>query len=1292
MKKKTYLLLGLLSFLVIMFCSIIKNNNPVLAVTITGEKGIVKGVSILESRKDASGNFIYNAGGHALFNVNLVCADGVSCTTVDSSNWACWLPTAGNTLTANNINEIHVGNCNSNGTTKTCDVWLIPWRDPNEPTNAPAQPSLVSDGYGGSKLWAQPDADTCKTTRKNDSSRCWGYQSVKGQVSVPDNTPPPPPPCTPNYVEETRFVGSREETTDYYLNINYLRYGTSDTISCAPATSQGPYQAKKTINDYDVYKVDQNHCGGADEYVRSYSEEGATTYETAYVDPPQYLCNGEFRYKSANPGTGPFTMDESKTVNLYYEQAHKLTVTPRRIVGYSSMCGQGPWTTTYFDSDINTSSGLNAAGSISCNTGIYDFYEHRDHNNALSSGQYAYPNDTYYNSSTNAIYRRRNTLTLKHVNFYNRNGDLIAGDQSATVHDYENATINPVSNGFSYGGYEYQLYGYASSRNGTVIPNTRTTYTESNMTSDVTRWAFYKKVLYLTIIPVDTNGNRLANNLVARVLEGDSASVKTYTTIGNYTFKGFGADWHNPGFPGSYVYTVPEMHDHVNIYAVYETSDSLTTDCPPSGNNLIQSYVRNTRFDSTAWNKNLTYARLGDTVSYCTGYNNKYPYWNFMYPDYDYLVSYGSYANPGRALPLGYRGALNSQLYSSFSATSNRNRSVLQYQKTYQLSFTQNRASQQENFKSTKRSTIKDYVTKINDNKADVGLSTGVWEQGHINALSTDTSTSYIGDQNKSTPFTITSLPRAKKDAGTNETARAIFPYNFKNTSTIDDKGRNHYVYAGGTTTLNVNLIVNPKSNAATHTEIGGNYATVDEGDIYYRIEVSVSDGSIPTTVTSPIPYNTAGGSNPINSNNKAAGDSVKTSKQIYVPDVNPGVQVCFRSSVWPKDSDKDGTGTSTNKNGGYSSVNEAGSWSDWGPQVCYKAASKPTVQAWGGNVIANGQINTSYITKYHLYPNTYYPLGRYSETHTFGSWGELGIIANQNTYYMASGASLAYPQGMVGSSSVNFSNFVPLTFANYNPLTGTVVFGNLQKTYTTSEQTFDKSSLVSKYIYNTDANIGNSVSINQGCNGTVYYHGESNVCYYRSDSDLTIGTSNPVRNVTQVVHTKDKNIRISGNIIYEDGYTTLENIPKLIIYAENGTIDIDYTVQRIDAILIADTVITCSEIDNNKNTGCTLPSDNNKTTDGSHLITNPKNKAAQLTINGTIIAKKVIPNRTYGAGRGANNTYNDGTINSITPAEIINYDTSLYRWEQYSRQDANSTSPNASLTTTYVKEVAPRY
>ncbi|MBR2709852.1 hypothetical protein IKE72_02105 [Candidatus Saccharibacteria bacterium] len=1120
---------------------------------------------------------------------------------------------------------------------------------------------------------------------KNDKGYI-GYQSVKGEVKVPD-------------IEIRQVTRHKEKTRTVNFNVKYKRKATGQDIECISGwTRQYDY-----TEEYDEYYEEtwQGNVLLSSVYLGE-SPHVKTGIQWASFTAPAELCNGKYQWLETVPSGPYYYMDENVDVIAYYEQVHHLTVYHRREMNDSSICGTPDYVGRYTDS---TSTNYTAPGQLSCGDGVFDFHQYPYLWNASSSWQTVSPINTLDDSWATAGYRRRNWLTLRHVNYYHRDWPTITGDQSTWVYDLESATINPVANLFWYQGpgdnqqYQYQLVGYAANRNDTIAPNpnTVTSYTESYMTGDVTRWAFYKKVLYLTVIPVDRNGNRLANNLVQRVLEGDSASIKTYTTIGNYTFTGFGTDYRNPGFPSSfsYIYSVPTMHDHVNIYAVYETSDSLTSACPPTNGAMVQSYVRNLRFDG-AWNRETTYAKPGDQISYCTGYDNKYPYWNFMYPDYDYLVSYGSYYNPNRAYPIGYRGAvtLNNQLYSSYSVTSNR-ANPLQYYENKQLSFVQNRANQQENFKSTKRATIKNYPANASEasiafNKNDVGLASGIYEQGHINSISSNTSTAYVHDtvSNVSSGKVISSLPRNKLDFNT---AKAIFPYNFQNSTSIN-KGSNNYVDSGGTTTLSINLTVGPKANAATHTEVGGNYATVDEGDIYYRIEVTTSDNSVARTVTDPIRYRTRGTStNKINAENKVGGDSVTiASRTLYIPDVNPGVDVCFRTSMWPRNSDRDGTGTSTDVNGGYTSTADESSWSDWSQPVCYRAKSVPTLQAWGGNIIANGQIATSFKQKLHIYPNKYLPLGPYGESHIFGSWGELGVIANRDTEFLASGTALGYPNGLLAPATTGVSNdtraqFVPLTFANYNPLLPTIpIFGGLNKTYSSEEQTFDKSILVNKYIYNTGVNYNNStLTLNEGITAantnTGFYHADNNVYYYHANPNLQIGSSKIAKNATQVIHVNG-DIRITGDITYLDTYTRLENIPKLIIYADGGTIKIDRNVSQVDAILIADTVVTCSE-----ESECKIPVEN-------EVVTNPYNSERQLRINGTIIAKQVIPNRTYGAGHGVGQ-YNDASANSITPAEIINYDPSLYRWEQYSANQNESTiKPDASLVTTYLKEVAPRY
>ena len=67
------------------------------------------------------------------------------------------------------------------------------------------------------------------------------------------------------------------------------------------------------------------------------------------------------------------------------------------------------------------------------------------------------------------------------------------------------------------------------------------------------------------------------------------------------------------------------------------------------------------------------------------------------------------------------------------------------------------------------------------------------------------------------------------------------------------------------------------------------------------------------------------------------------------------------------------------------------------------------------------------------------------------------------------------------------------------------------------------------------------------------------------------------------------------------------------------------------------------------------------------------------LKVNGAIVAKTLISNRTYGAATG---------VNSIIPAEIINFDPTLYMWGNLGDDDGDD---NGELEVTLTKELAPR-
>ena len=141
----------------------------------------------------------------------------------------------------------------------------------------------------------------------------------------------------------------------------------------------------------------------------------------------------------------------------------------------------------------------------------------------------------------------------------------------------------------------------------------------------------------------------------------------------------------------------------------------------------------------------------------------------------------------------------------------------------------------------------------------------------------------------------------------------------------------------------------------------------------------------------------------------------------------------------------------------------------------------------------------------------------------------------------------------------------------------------------------------------------------------------------------------------------KYKTLTIDENVEYEDGgYTSLSEIPKLIIYA--GNINILCGVTRVDAVLITaegGKIDTCSDV-------------------GEESVNDAK-RSKQLKINGTIITDKLIAGRTYGAGTGSA---------SAVPAEIIDYDTSLYLWAMQNAKGSNS----GKMDVVYLTELAPRY
>ena len=211
------------------------------------------------------------------------------------------------------------------------------------------------------------------------------------------------------------------------------------------------------------------------------------------------------------------------------------------------------------------------------------------------------------------------------------------------------------------------------------------------------------------------------------------------------------------------------------------------------------------------------------------------------------------------------------------------------------------------------------------------------------------------------------------------------------------------------------------------------------------------------------------------------------------------------------------------------------------------------------------------------------------------------------------------------------------------------------------------------------DEGIQDDARINGGSNNRFYYYRDGNLTLNSS----VVGkreTGGETGGETRIVYAKGT-VTIAGNLVYSGSdYQNLHEVPTLIIYAKN--IKIGCGVTRIDGVLLAGTgnddgiIVTCGDKISDGNLNVTRLS-RLKQEVGATI--NNKDNSHPLTINGSIVADILIPNRTYGAGPGAN---------SMVPAEIINFDPTLYR---FGGQRIEGDAVDIDLDVTYSRELAPR-
>ena len=222
------------------------------------------------------------------------------------------------------------------------------------------------------------------------------------------------------------------------------------------------------------------------------------------------------------------------------------------------------------------------------------------------------------------------------------------------------------------------------------------------------------------------------------------------------------------------------------------------------------------------------------------------------------------------------------------------------------------------------------------------------------------------------------------------------------------------------------------------------------------------------------------------------------------------------------------------------------------------------------------------------------------------------------------------------GSDKTNFCDRIPLTIAN-DPCNNNSGTGTIGSAASTNQAANDKTKTLNKLMAD-----------NEDLNSADYSYSAGN---------LSVGTVNVTETDGKIkVFYAAGNVNIDGDIVYAGSYSDLKQVPKVVVYAGENIV-ISCNVNRIDALLIADREVKTCDSDN----------------------TDAKANSNQLVVNGAIVTNKLVPNRTYGAASGAN---------SVIPAEIINFDPTLYLWGGL--KDENN-SQNRKFDVAYTHELAPR-
>lgn len=374
--------------------------------------------------------------------------------------------------------------------------------------------------------------------------------------------------------------------------------------------------------------------------------------------------------------------------------------------------------------------------------------------------------------------------------------------------------------------------------------------------------------------------------------------------------------------------------------------------------------------------------------------------------------------------------------------------------------------------------------------------------------------------------------------------------------------------------------------------------------------------------------------------------------EEVIIPD-HVGDKLCnsfgFRFQYWYGVTHENDSGTITEEN--------------WAPEVgreywanydaaCRTIVKKPSLNVWNGSLFTNSDIATIVANRY-TDPRLgdTITINNDSSRNIFGSWSEYlvvpyGKIKAGNIGGFASGASLGY-RGFGGGNANLLANISPLTIANSGPSYGEsgIISGS---TYRARLSTYLKSlSTLSDIteLYGKDIN-------------------ESKIIHVEGDINIT------------------DNIKLSST-----ERPSVYGLPQVIIFAD-GDINIKPNVSRIDAWLISGgTVYTCDEFVEGK---AIKGQQGTEAYVKDYRYSGDTRCSQQLTINGPVIAKKLVSNRSAGSdpiNYGDASQLGGGADARALPGEVFNLGADAYLWSY-----AQAGRYDSSYSESYIRELPPRY